>query len=219
MINAVIFDLGGVLVNDVWEHLLLDKPNGIACRYGIEENMARKIGESLWEQFAYTPETPQNGWQNLERKYWEQCIELIWGKKPPAEVAVEKLIAMTNDFIQPVPGMIPILERLQAKGIELAICSNNNEFWLKYQMDKCDLHRFFNPNKMVLSCRVGYPKSSCDFQMFRALENVLNTPKDLCVFIDDRKGNIVQAEKYGYQGILFVDAMEFDAVLRKNYSL
>jgi hypothetical protein len=50
-VKAVIFDMGGVLARDVWEHLL---PEGIAPKYSLDDkNLVWKVGALLWEAFAY----------------------------------------------------------------------------------------------------------------------------------------------------------------------
>ena len=53
MIKAVIFDIGGVLAHDVWEHLVLDKPEGIASRYGLVETQVEEVRKELWDKFMY----------------------------------------------------------------------------------------------------------------------------------------------------------------------
>lgn len=206
MIAAVIFDVGGVLVHDVWEHLLLDEPDGIASKYSLDRDQVRRVGKLLWEAFAYRPETQYNDWQTLERQYWRQFIEFFWDEHPPSSVSVDNFIRMTDSFISPVDAeMISLLEELQAKGIGLAICSNNNEFWFRRQMDKLSLHRFFSPSRVILSCRIGVSKSSSRFEMFHAAVDALRVAKSQCVFVDDRKGNVERAKQCGIVGVPFED--------------
>jgi len=209
VIAAVIFDIGGVLARDVWEHLLLDEPGGIASKYSLDKNQVERVGKLLWGAFAYRPETQYNDWRTLERQYWRQFIEFFWGKQPPSNVSIDNFIRMTDDFINLVDTeMIPLLEKLQSKGIDLAICSNNNEFWFRRQMDKLSLHRFFSPSKIILSCRIGVSKSSSRFEMFHAVVDALGVAKSQCAFVDDREGNVEQAKRCGIVGVHFTNAQQ-----------
>ena len=215
MMNAIIFDLGGVLAHDIWEHLLLDEPDGVASEYSLDRNLVKKVGKLLWEGFAYRQETQQNDWQALERQYWSLFMEFFREQLPP-DVSINKFIQKTHDFIKPVEdgSMIPLLERLQSRGIELAICSNNNEFWFRRQMDKLGLHRFFSSSKVILSCRVGVSKSSPRFEMFHVVADVLRIAKSYCIFVDDRNENVKRAQQCGMVGILFTDVQQLDNSLK-----
>ncbi len=99
--------------------------------------------------------------------------------------------------------MEPVLKRLQAHGLGLAICSNNNEFWFRRQMDNLRLHRFFSPEKTILSCRIGVAKSSLGFEMFHAAADSLGLRPSQCAFVDDRQGNVDRAKELGMQGLFF----------------
>ncbi len=213
--QAVIFDIGGVLAEDVWEHLLLDRPAGIADLHGLDRDRVKELGEDLWQAFAYTPDTPCADRSQLEIRYWQSFIDSCWGEAPPAGVSVDRFIAMSDDFIQPVPDMVPVLERLRSRGRELAICSNNNEFWFRRQMDKLRLHQFFSPERTILSCRVGVAKSSPGLEMFRAVAEVLGLAPARCAFVDDRPENVDRAEELGMRGFLFRDAAQIDDRLQR----
>ena len=208
MTKAVIFDIGGVLACDVWEHLLPDE-NGVRSLFPV---LARaeleRIGPVLWEAFAYVPETPAVGWRELELRYWRMFIEYFKSEIGGADP--DDFIELTDSFIRPMPKMRPILERLSATGTQLAICSNNNEFWFMRQMDKLELHQFFSPSKAVLSCRVGVPKASDRFEMFHAVCDAVATPMAECLFIDDREPNIAKARSCGMAGIRFKCADDLD---------
>lgn len=198
MIKAVIFDIGGVLAYDVWENLLLSAEDGIASIYNLDKEQVQIVGENLWEQFAYRKLAGENGWQELEREYWELLV-----KRLDLPLSIEEYIQLTDKFICPIDGMSNLLELLQLKGIELAICSNNTEFWCRRQMDKLNLHQFFDPGRVILSSRVGFSKSSPGFEMFKAVVSALGVPKEFCVFVDDREESIERALQFGLTGIIF----------------
>ena len=209
MIKGVIFDIGGVIAHDVWEHLLLDKPGGVggglsvAAKYSLPFDVVEKIGKKLWSAFDRRPEAEPGQWKELEKEYWTRFMTSF----PVLHelTTVDELVEMTDDFIRPVNDgeMTSLLERLSASGVGLAICSNNNEFWSRRQMDKLDLHLFFEPSKVILSCHLGVTKSSPHFEMFYEASEVLGLDPQECAFVDDRIGNVIRAIECSMIGILF----------------
>jgi HAD superfamily hydrolase (TIGR01509 family) len=218
MIQAVIFDMGGVLAQDVWEHMYLDPEVGLASRFSLDGAELYKIGLLLWESFAYIPEIPPNGWRELEFRYWKQFLH-FYGERIPQSVrdsGPQLLIEDTARFIVPVPGVETELQRLQERGIALAMCSDNNEFWFRRQMDTCRLHRFFSPDKVALSCRVGVSKGSPRFEMFHTAMKALGTAASNCLFIDDRQNNVDRAKAFGMDALLFTSADKLGSDLRQR---
>lgn len=205
-IEAVVFDIGGVLAYDVWEHALLDEEMGIAARFGIDPDEAEATGQELWERYAYTPATAEVDWQALELDYWQQLIRRL---ELPADA--RQLIAYSDQFVRPVEHMIDLVTELHQAGIGLAICSNNNEFWFERQMARLGIRALFAPDAIVLSNWIGVSKSSPAYEMFQAVENALGIDRGNCIFIDDRWPNIVRAAEFGMPGIWFPPHSEHGA--------
>jgi FMN phosphatase YigB (HAD superfamily) len=205
MIEAVIFDVGGVLAYDVWEHLLLDESEGVASTWKLDRQQVERAGRALWEEFSIRPSVGDCGWQELEKEYWRTFVDRLHLRIP-----IEELIHLSESFIRPVEGMVDLLNELQGR-FELALCSDNTEFWFERQMSKAGLHKFFNPGNVVLSCRTGFSKSSPGFEMFRAVVGALDTDKNNCIFVDDRAGPILQATRFGLGGILFPSHARYGA--------
>ena len=80
-------------------------------------------------------------------------------------------------------------------------------------MEKLGLYEFFDPQMIILSCRVGFSKSSPRLEMFRAAINAMETDAAKCIFIDDREGNISRAQESGMRGILFTNADDLSKIL------
>ncbi len=197
-VKAVIFDIGGVLACDVWEHLFLDHEGGIVARYQLDEGNVRKIGETLWEKFAHLPIAHGETWESREREYWTSFIA-----QSNIKATADDLVKLTDTFIRPIAGMRELVERLRSSGIALALCSNNTEFWFRRQMDKLGLQEFFDSDKVILSCRLGVSKSSKGHEMFQAAVDTLKVNKEDCVFVDDREENVLQALESGLCAIRF----------------
>ena len=184
--RAVILDVGGVLAHDIWEPMFDD----LARRYGLGRKRIHEIGRLLWETFAYVPETPANTWRDMERRYW-QLFLLITG----IPTTVEKLIALTDRYVVPVAGMRPILDALKARGTRLVVCSNNNEIWWPRQAKALRLAKYFPDKRLILSSRIGAPKNSPRLEMFRAAVAAAGVPAARCLFVDDRRENVVRARR------------------------
>lgn len=212
MIEGVIFDVGGVLADDIWEHLLpcRDKVGGIRDKFGLNKEEVHKIGKLLWGVFAHTPEVPRATWRDLERRYWKLFINFFWPREPPAGASIDEFIQMTGRYIKMVdPEMPNLLGTLLTRGISLGVCSNNNEFWFRRQFSQLNLYQYFSPSKVILSCRVGASKSSKGYEMFHAAVDAMNVHKSRCCFIDDRPENIDRATTFGLKGIRFENFPKF----------
>jgi HAD superfamily hydrolase (TIGR01509 family) len=210
MIQAIIFDIGGVLAHDVWEHLFLDD-DGMHAKYPqLDKAEMFRWGKSIWGRFAYTPETPQTDWRALECQYWEAFLE-VFHKQLPASASPDEFIELSLNFFRPVQGMSALLEKLRAEQVMLGICSDNNEFWYRRQADCAGFDKFIDSDKIILSNRVGKPKRSAQYEMFEAVTRAVGVPKRDCIFVDDRAPCLERAQEFGLTGILFPAQAAFGA--------
>lgn len=205
--RAVVLDVGGVLAHNLWEPMLDD----LAQRYRLDRDEMQQTGRLLWETFAYVPETPANTWRDMERRYWQ--IFLRMHKVP---LTVEALIELTDRYVIPMPGMRPILEQLRARDTPLVICSNNNEIWWPRQEKALALDRFFAPQNIILSSRIGAPKESPRLEMFRAAVAAAGVPASACFYVDDRETIVERARAFGLDALLFRGADAFAAELKQR---
>ena len=196
--KAVIFDIGGVLMYDVWEHVYLDQGVGIADLYGADHKKLEVLGRRLWEEFAY-----RTG-DGLEHEYWERFV--IESKELVSSVpSVETLIELSKKFIRPVDlaAATELLDALKKENVLLSICSNNNEFWFAEQMRVSGFDRYFLPEHTALSCRVGVSKGDPSNKMFTAALAQLGVQAHEAFFVDDRQGNVDRAMSLGIDAVLF----------------
>jgi len=200
-IQGVIFDIGGVLSRDVWEHLLYDppedkKPLSVSAKYGIPGQEIKEFGERLWYDYDRNDGDPDT----LEREYWTRIRDRF---PQLAGVQTDELCKMTEDFIHPVhkDGMSHLLKWLTEKKIKVGICSNNTKFWFPRQIKKFDPYGFFLTESIILSCDKCINKS--DLRMFEMAVQSLHLEPAECVFVDDRFGNVERAMKCGMTGVFF----------------
>lgn len=200
--RAVIFDLGGVLVHDVWEHLYLDPDTGLAARYGLDRTLLKSYGSKAYGEFAYATLDNEH-WTMLERRYWTKFVESVpWNGIAPT---VDELISISIEFIKLVDesASTALLNDLGTRGVRMAICSNNNEFWFHRQIALPGLSEHFDSRHTVLSCRVGASKSDPSGKMFQALLNAIEMPAEHLFYIDDRQENVDRAAGFGIPSFLF----------------
>ena len=199
MIKAVIFDVGGVLAQDIWEHLLFDVPNGIADTLQLDNELVYEVAKSLWEKYSYIPTQNASQCDQLEKECWQSFIEALKLSYSP-----DYFIKLTQQFVQPVPGMTTLLEELQDRHVDLLICSNNNEFFFNHQMTRLGLNRFFpRSDKIILSSRSGVSKTNPSLKMFRDVIATLECEPNQSLFVDDRDENIERALECNIPCVLF----------------
>jgi len=157
------------------------------------------------------PETPANTWRDMERRYWQ-----IFLRMHEVPLSVEALIELTDRYVIPMPGMRPILEQLRARHTPLVICSNNNEIWWPRQAKALELDRFFAPQNIILSSRIGAPKESPRLEMFRAAVAAAGVPASACFYVDDRERIVERALAFGLDAMLFRGPDAFAAELKKR---
>jgi HAD superfamily hydrolase (TIGR01509 family) len=201
-IKAVIFDIGGILAYDVWEHLYLDDVTGLASRFNLPKDKAEEVGKKLWKEFAHISMVGEETPEMLEQKYWQRFIDEC-GDALPA-VTVDELVGLSDSFIRDVNNaeMIPLLEAIKDRGLVFAICSNNNEFWFKRQMHKLGFATFFPDETTILSCRIGVSKDDPSGKMFTEVLEKLALPPEETLYFEDRKSNVERAQAYGINAIL-----------------
>jgi HAD superfamily hydrolase (TIGR01509 family) len=202
MIKAVVFDVGGVLAYDVWEHLLCDppgsEPTSVAAMLNLPRAKVWEVGKSLWKDYEC------QSTRSDERKYWEKFKQQLSEFPVLQHLPSSFFIDMTDGFIREVQGMVSLLTELDTlqseKKIQLGICSNNNAFWFHRQMTNLGLHRFFKKRNRFLSFQAGCPKPD----LFGVVLKGLGIAGHECIFVDDRPSNVQAAvEQYGMAGILF----------------
>lgn len=199
MIKAVIFDLGGVLIRDPWEWMLLRSERNIADMFRLSREDVARIGVELCGKYECSR------WEGSligqERAWWTDFLAAL--PEHPEELTVEYLIRETDMYIQPIePERIRMtLDRLAGKGIPLGICSNNVDFWFAKLWQRLELEKYFPEQSIVLSQVIGATKRSPGHEMFHAVRRSAGCEFRELLFIDDRLENLEAAAACGIRGI------------------
>jgi 2-haloacid dehalogenase len=197
-VDAVVFDLGGVLIS--WDpHLAIAKAVGQdqATRFLADEafdfmgwNYQQDAGRS-WDGGEDAAVTRHPHWAGAIRGY-----RANFG---------ESLVGAIDDTVQ-------ILRELHAAGIPLYGLTNWSEELFPVARDRFDFLDLFED--IIVSGEEGVAKP--DPEIFEILEKRIGHDLGGCIFIDDSPANIEAAGEAGLDTILFTDTghLRKDLLLR-----
>jgi len=185
MITTIIFDLAEVYlkgfkgIEHYLEPILKMKPKEIYQKISGEEFIEFMHGE-ITEDGFWEKIIKRNGW-DLDKKHFKKAI---------------------RDNFEEIEGTRDIIEELKKKGFKLGLLSVHSKEWIDYCEDKFDYHKLFDSVLYSFEVAVSKPDKK---SYLLILEKLDAKPKE-CLFIDDRKGNIIGAKELGMETIHFKDS-------------
>jgi 2-haloacid dehalogenase len=194
-IRAVVFDLGGVLID--WD----------------PRHLYRTIfaDETAMEDFLRTVTTPEwNRAQDAGRP-WAEAVEELIARHPERREQIEayrtRWMEMLGDAIQPT---VDILDELRATDVDLYALSNWSAETFPVARPRYPFLEWFDG--IVISGEERLIKP--DPRIFHVLLQRYALEAGETVFIDDQVANVEAAESVGLVGIRFVDGPQLRADLR-----
>lgn len=181
MIKAVIFDVGGVIVENPLPKML----KHYASEFGVEQAVFDVV---FHEEFS--------AWQKgsiSEDELWNRISKKLNCPKPTSSDLW--LAGFKSEFAEH-KKIIQFVEELKSKGQKLAILSDTETPVANFLQDR---YRGFDV--YVFSCERGYTKPQKE--IFDLTLKELNIAPTEAIFIDDRATNIEGAEKVGIKSVLF----------------
>ncbi len=182
---AIVFDLGGVLIDWQREHLYkkMFAGNEAGMQYFLDEvcslewnaqmDCGYPFARAIEERVKLFPE-----YEDYIRAYWTRWEEMVPGQ---------------------ISGTVDILAGLREQGYSLAVLSNwSAETHARVYKQFEFLHWF---DEVVISGQVKLIKPSP--AIFDLLLARLRRPAEECLFIDDSPANVQAASELGIQTILF----------------
>ena len=191
-IKAVIFDWGGVLIENPTEGILR------YCRevLGIGTGCMLAAYRKLIPYFQEGKISEEEFWKGVRRRTGAKGVL-------PASLWLE---AFENSYVEK-KDVFAVAHALHARGCRTGILSNT-EKPARPIMER-DSYRIFDP--IVLSWEVGSAKPQR--RIFEALIETLRLNPHEILLIDDVAANITAAKDLGLQGLLFTDAETLKADL------
>lgn len=186
--EVVLFDLGGVLVCDPWESLLLSPGCGLADRLRLDRDKTEQVGRTLWQRYSLT--------EHEEEEYWEELSASLSIRIP--EALVQEL---EDELLYKNQQAHQILETAMNEGLRIGITSDNTSFWFPKQARLIDLEKYTDQDIVFLSYRLGLHKDLEQGGLFDVAANAVDPSNTLVV--DDRAKNVRRAVKHGFRAHLY----------------
>jgi putative hydrolase of the HAD superfamily len=195
--DVVLFDVGGVLLTNGWDH---KERAAAVAQFKLDK-------QELEERHATVAPAWERGEISLDQ-YLDAAVFY-----EPREFSRDEFFDFMLAQSQLLPdGAIEILKEVSASN-ECMVGALNNEAreTNEFRFGKFDLRRYF---KVALSsCYVGLRKP--DAAMYRRALDILGSPPPRVLFIDDREENVAGGAAAGMKAIRFTGEMELWRELEK----
>jgi beta-phosphoglucomutase family hydrolase len=186
MIEAIIFDMDGVLVDSEPIHTEIEKRqfkmNGIS------------ISDEEHRRFMGT--TSENMWRKIARRYQlKRPVEQLI-----AQNRTESIRYFTEISEIPVmPGLVDFLERLKAKNYPMAVASSSVPEIIVLILQKTDLRKYFQA--VVSGQEAGKSKPEPDVFLLAAQK--LGVAPENCLVVEDSENGIRAARAAGMSCVAY----------------
>lgn len=185
MIEAVIFDMDGVLIDSEPLHFEVDEM--------VLKHLQIDKGKHYLERFVgYTNPAM---WKIIKEEYkLEQSIEGL----------IELQMRIKLDYLEKsnyvaIDGVLELLNKIQAKKIPLAIASSSPRIFIEAVIDKIQIARYFTT--WISGEEVPESKPAPD--VFLGAAAMLNVQPENCIVIEDSKSGTIAAKSAGMKCIGF----------------
>jgi beta-phosphoglucomutase-like phosphatase (HAD superfamily) len=191
-LDAVCFDIGGVIAADFWETIYFDQEKGIAKQLGLNEQMLHDVGIELWQKYSV---------DNFEEgAYWEEFAGLV-GRKPSSDQLIEAETAVWAD-----PTFAETIVRLKALSKKIYIVSDNTAFWLPKQLKKLNATTLFGDNDIVASSQIKKRKKTKPRGAYAVLGELARP--DTTLVLEDRESNVEIASGEGFRAVRYTGSAQ-----------
>jgi len=188
-VKAVIFDMDGVLVDTEPFHVQNEKI------------MFKKLGLDISEEehAGYMGTATDVMWKKIISKR-----NLTYNVSEMTELTIREGLPLfySLEKIDPMPGLIHLLEKLKVKEIPMAVASSSDPETMKVILEKSGLREFFY--YAVSSSEVGKSKPEPDVFLYAA--KLLGVLPEHCVVFEDSKNGIKAAKAAGMYCIAYSGA-------------
>jgi putative hydrolase of the HAD superfamily len=184
-VEAVIFDSGGVLFQNIQEFFLPD----LARRYRLDPELLLSLGYRHGAEWGLGRASEDSYWRGI---LTDAGLDLS---------LLPGLVEETAHYIRPIPETWELVRSL-APSVRVGILSNTTWEWVRRLRAVEEWEGRFDP--VLLSCEVGLCKP--DPAIFDLLLERLELSGERVLFVDDRDDNLAPAAALGIQGHLFTDA-------------
>lgn len=182
-IKAIIFDYGGVIIDDLDEILIQD----IADKFQMPYIKALDIISKLVKPYQRGSISDEEFWKMFSEKSGKKLsigYESLWTDKYAATITDQRVI--------------DLVKKLKNMGYVVALLSNTIPPHARFNQ-KHGSYDLFDP--IVLSIKTGARKP--EEKIYQIMLKQLNLSPEECVFIDDKKEYVEGASRIGIYGLKF----------------
>jgi len=181
MIKVVIFDIGGVLVENAYAPLL----HNLADQNGLKLSEVQDFATPLFDQVMLGGMDEAELFDKISRHF------------NLAESGAE-LDARIGELFQPIEPVWDYVKQLQGR-YRLAILSDLGSGWIRRHEAQFDIAKYFE--QLFYSSRLKMRKP--DPRFYQHLLKEMGAKASECAFIDDKPSNIKAASELGIHGIIY----------------
>lgn len=186
MLQAIVFDMGNVLVHFNHEKMLAQM--GALCGRSAAAMRTLLFDDGLYWNFERGHFSPDE---------FRQRLEAATGVR----LNLTDLATATADIFQLNAPMVPLLEELQARGLRLVLLSNTCLWHFEFIWERFGILQRFD--EWVVSYHVGAIKPEA--AMFQAAKRAVQCPPDRALYTDDIPAYVDLGRAQGLQARVFTD--------------
>lgn len=184
-VTAVVFDLGGVLIDWDPRHLYRRMLGSDAA----VEDFLDEVGFAAW-----------NHAQDAGAESWDDAVERLAQRFPHRRDLIAAYPARFADTLAgPIEGSVAVLRELHDRGVPLLALTNWSAETFPVARERFDFLDLFGGIVVSGHERVAKP----DPDLFALLVERYDLDPPSTVFVDDREVNVVAAAAAGLHGLLF----------------
>lgn len=197
MIDTIVFDMGGVLID-------------FSAQLFTERLQVSGEDRALLERHVLRT----TDWVRLDRGTITEAEALVHacaGLPRHLHAAADYIINHWNEPIVPIEGTAEVVRQLKARGYALYLLSNagvrQHSYWNDIPGSEC-----FSGTVISADLHLLKPEAA----IYQALFDKFDLTPANCIFVDDLPLNVEAAQNAGMQGIVFYDAQQLRSELQKR---
>ena len=196
-VDALIFDMGKVLLDFPWETCAEKMDVTPECRRVLEEKILHN--PELWKKF------------DLNNKSYEQIMDEFAAVDPRYDREIRELVDHVDEVIKPFPYTEEWLRELKRHGYKLYWLSNWSQVTYERIKERgiLDFMKYMDGGIWSFEVHLAKP----DGRIFRLLADRYHLNKGRSIFIDDSEANVRAAQKEGFAAIHFTSFADASAKL------
>lgn len=189
MIRAVVFDLDGLILDSETPEYLAWKQ--VYARHGLEFPLAswlQNIGRNDSPFDALGPFRGATGLRSPEAilDLWRECRD-----------------ALVREYLTPLPGVVPLLDGLRARGMRAGVASSSRVSRVRDLLGRLGLAERFDA--VAGGDEVAFAKPAPDVYLLAAQR--LGTPPEACLALEDSEHGVRAAKAAGMRCVAVPSAL------------